>query len=62
VVEKAAYDFIHEIINCVKKLQQGNPFDNNITTGPMARIDLAQTLHKQMLQSVEKRRCACIGR
>jgi succinate-semialdehyde dehydrogenase/glutarate-semialdehyde dehydrogenase len=32
----------------IAKLKQGNPFEENITTGPVARIDLAEKLEQQM--------------
>lgn len=38
----------------IAKLKQGNPFDENSTTGPMARIDLAEKLEEQFRKSVGK--------
>jgi succinate-semialdehyde dehydrogenase/glutarate-semialdehyde dehydrogenase len=35
-------------------LKQGNPFEEGTTTGPMARLDLAEKLKKQMDASVAK--------
>ncbi len=51
VVENVYDDFINELINLIKKLRQGNPFEEDITTGPMARLDLAETLKNQMNHS-----------
>ncbi|MFI5135721.1 MAG: NAD-dependent succinate-semialdehyde dehydrogenase [Chitinophagales bacterium] len=50
--EKVKDEFIHKLIEGVKKLKQGNPLDENITTGPMARLDLAEKLEKQKNDSV----------
>lgn len=55
IVEKNVHDeFVHEILHLVHSLKQGNPFSTEITTGPMARIDLAEKLEKQMNASIQK--------
>lgn len=55
IVEQAAADeFIHQLQLQVQKLKQGDPFAGGITTGPMARTDLAQQLEQQMQDSVKK--------
>jgi succinate-semialdehyde dehydrogenase/glutarate-semialdehyde dehydrogenase len=54
VVQEAADDFIQEIQNGMQLLKQGNPFESGITTGPMARPDLAASLQRQLEQSVQK--------
>ncbi|MDP9080800.1 MAG: NAD-dependent succinate-semialdehyde dehydrogenase [Bacteroidota bacterium] len=46
-------EFVHQLELQIGKLKQGNPFDSTITTGPMARIDLAQELEKQMQLSIK---------
>ena len=51
VLEKAMNDFMKEIHAAIKTYKQGNPFDENINMGPMARIDLAENLQKQLQQS-----------
>lgn len=55
IVEKNVYDvFVQEILDLVNALKQGNPFSTEITTGPMARMDLAEKLEKQMNASIQK--------
>ncbi len=54
VVENVLEQFIAEVKWNVENLRQGNPFDENVTTGPMARIDLAKTLNEQMENSIKK--------
>jgi succinate-semialdehyde dehydrogenase / glutarate-semialdehyde dehydrogenase len=54
VMENVKDDFIQKLIDGIKKLKQGNPLDESVTTGPMARIDLAEKLEKQEKQSLDK--------
>jgi len=54
VLKDVATDFIHEFGELVKNLQQGDPFDARVTTGPMARLDLVDNLSRQLRQSVEQ--------
>lgn len=53
VVKEAADEFMHQLVSQFDKLKQGDPFQEGITTGPLARIDLANELQNQMLRSVE---------
>jgi len=53
VVKEAMDEFMHQLVSQIVKLKQGDPFKEGITTGPMARIDLANELQSQMLRSVE---------
>ena len=46
--------FLQEISTEIKKLKQGNPLETDITTGPLARQDLAIHLQKQMEASIQK--------
>jgi succinate-semialdehyde dehydrogenase/glutarate-semialdehyde dehydrogenase len=46
-------DFIQEFLIQLKTLRQGDPFNKNITTGPMARPDLANALQYQINHSVQ---------
>ncbi|MCS6808909.1 MAG: NAD-dependent succinate-semialdehyde dehydrogenase [Candidatus Kapabacteria bacterium] len=49
IVHAAVYDdFVYRIQQKISALKQGNPFDNTVTTGPMARIDLAEKLAMQV--------------
>jgi succinate-semialdehyde dehydrogenase/glutarate-semialdehyde dehydrogenase len=53
VLEKVKDEFIHKLLEYTGKLIQGNPLDEHITTGPMARIDLAEKLEEQQNASVK---------
>ncbi|MEP6466777.1 MAG: aldehyde dehydrogenase family protein, partial [Parafilimonas sp.] len=52
VVKEILNDFTEAVKAEIKKLKQGNPFDASVATGPLARLDLAEKLHKQVEQSV----------
>jgi succinate-semialdehyde dehydrogenase/glutarate-semialdehyde dehydrogenase len=54
VVEKVLDDFTDAVKAQIQKLKQGDPFDETVTTGPMARLDLAEKLYQQMQASVAK--------
>lgn len=55
IVEKNVHDeFVHEIFTIITSLKQGDPFDENISMGPMARTDLAEKLEQQMNDSIKK--------
>ncbi len=53
IVDEAVQDFMHEFLVQLKTLRQGDPFDKDTTTGPMARPDLVNTLENQMHRSVK---------
>ncbi|HEX3768725.1 MAG TPA: NAD-dependent succinate-semialdehyde dehydrogenase [Puia sp.] len=53
ILKDAAHDFLQHFLMQLKNLQQGDPFDKNINMGPMARLDLAQALDKQLKNSVK---------
>lgn len=53
VIEKVKTDFVQRLIDGVKKLKQGNQFDETTTTGPMARLDLAEKLEAQEKSSLK---------
>ena len=54
VVKEVLDDFITVTDALIKQLIQGNPLLPQTTTGPMARTDLAEQLHRQVQQSVER--------
>jgi succinate-semialdehyde dehydrogenase/glutarate-semialdehyde dehydrogenase len=54
VVKEAEDAFLRELLAEVKKLKQGNPLEAGVTTGPLARPDLAEHIQKQMKASIEK--------
>jgi succinate-semialdehyde dehydrogenase/glutarate-semialdehyde dehydrogenase len=45
-------DFLHRFAAAIKKIRQGNPLDPSTNMGPVARVDLAETLEKQLNQSI----------
>lgn len=53
-VGNAKDTFTQAVQNEIAKLKQGNPFDESITTGPMARIDLAEKIEQQFKASLNK--------
>lgn len=54
IVHKKHYKaFCESAIAKVGKMQAGDPFDREMAMGPLARIDLAQQLEKQLKESVE---------
>ena len=54
VLADALDAFMQEVYLLLPSYQQGDPFDNATTTGPLARLDLAENLQKQLQQSVSK--------
>ncbi len=54
VVKDAEDSFVGAILAEIKKLKQGNPFESGITTGPVARPDLAEHIQKQTDSSIQK--------
>jgi succinate-semialdehyde dehydrogenase / glutarate-semialdehyde dehydrogenase len=52
VMEKVKDEFLSHLQKNISALVQGNPLDEKITTGPMARLDLAEKLEKQMASSI----------
>lgn len=51
-VGKANEAFAAAVQNEIAQLNQGDPFNENTTTGPIARIDLAENLEQQLRNSV----------
>jgi succinate-semialdehyde dehydrogenase / glutarate-semialdehyde dehydrogenase len=54
ILKEAEAAFSQEFLKQLKNLKQGDPFDKNISTGPMARPDLVQALEAQLKNSVKK--------
>lgn len=52
VVNEVADDFTEAVKQEINKLKQGDPFDVSTTTGPMARLDLAEKLQAQLQASI----------
>lgn len=53
VLEQVKEKFIEAFLQNIKSLRQGDPLKEGITTGPMARVDLAEKLENQMLSSIK---------
>jgi succinate-semialdehyde dehydrogenase/glutarate-semialdehyde dehydrogenase len=52
VVSKVKDDFMNRFKSNIERLVQGNQLEEKTTTGPMARVDLAEDLEKQLSASV----------
>jgi succinate-semialdehyde dehydrogenase / glutarate-semialdehyde dehydrogenase len=61
VVEKVKDEFTDRVISNINQLKQGNPLDEGITFGPMARLDLAEKLQQQMEQSISANTIVALG-
>jgi succinate-semialdehyde dehydrogenase/glutarate-semialdehyde dehydrogenase len=53
VMEKVHDEFLAQVQKNVAMLKQGNPLDEKNTTGPLARIDLAEKLESQLKATVK---------
>ncbi len=54
ILLEGIYDeFVIKFTEAVKQLKSGDPMDDNIQIGPLARIDLADQLNKQVKESVK---------
>ncbi|HEY5744771.1 MAG TPA: NAD-dependent succinate-semialdehyde dehydrogenase [Chryseolinea sp.] len=53
VMEPVKEEFMSRFAENIKALRQGDPFDGNTSMGPVARVDLAETLEKQLNASVK---------
>ncbi|MCK4903142.1 MAG: NAD-dependent succinate-semialdehyde dehydrogenase, partial [Candidatus Marinimicrobia bacterium] len=53
VIESVLQEFQSLLIQNMKNVIMGDPFDKNINIGPMARIDLRDELHQQVVKSVK---------
>ncbi|MDP4250628.1 MAG: NAD-dependent succinate-semialdehyde dehydrogenase [Bacteroidota bacterium] len=54
VVKEAETAFLDKLLTEIKKLKQGNPLEKGISTGPVARPDLAEHIQKQMQDAIQK--------
>lgn len=54
VVQSVKDQFIERFQKNIEELKQGDPFAAETTTGPMARVDLAEDVEKQMKTSISK--------
>jgi len=62
IVHASIYnDFIDGFKKRIESLKQGDPFNEEIQMGPMARLDLAEKLRQQLVRSVQAGASIVIG-
>lgn len=61
VLDSIADEFVRRFVEAAGKLQLGDPNDASTTLAPMARQDLRDELHKQVLASIEKGAKSVLG-
>lgn len=62
VVEKVYDEFREKFVKTMRDIKTGDPNDASTQLGPIAREDLRETLHEQVLKSLEKgAKIACGG-
>jgi succinate-semialdehyde dehydrogenase/glutarate-semialdehyde dehydrogenase len=54
VDKRVKEEFATRFLENIKALRQGDPFLDATTTGPLARVDLADALEKQLNSSIEQ--------
>jgi succinate-semialdehyde dehydrogenase len=54
LIDKIADEFERIFVDATKSIKVGDPFDPAIQMGPMARVDLRDSLHKQVEGSVAR--------
>jgi succinate-semialdehyde dehydrogenase / glutarate-semialdehyde dehydrogenase len=61
VVPQIADEFVHRLKSRVETLKLGDPMDDATQIGPMARLDLRDTLHRQIRDSIAQGAVAVTG-
>ncbi|MBS7532472.1 NAD-dependent succinate-semialdehyde dehydrogenase [Ancylobacter sonchi] len=61
VEEKVADAFTEQFISHVRALRTGDPMDRDTQVGPIARADLRDDLHRQVMQSVREGAHVALG-
>jgi succinate-semialdehyde dehydrogenase/glutarate-semialdehyde dehydrogenase len=61
IVEKVYDEFVSEFKELAKAKNVGDPFEDGTDLGPMAREDLRDSLHEQVLKSIDKGARATLG-
>ncbi|MBU1425114.1 MAG: NAD-dependent succinate-semialdehyde dehydrogenase [Gammaproteobacteria bacterium] len=61
VVPEIADDFLHRFKTAVEALKLGDPMQDATQIGPMARLDLRDTLHRQITDSIAQGAVAVTG-
>ncbi|MEZ0539148.1 NAD-dependent succinate-semialdehyde dehydrogenase [Fibrella arboris] len=53
--------FTHRVAELIRAIKQGNPLDATIQMGPIARLDLADTLHRQVATAQQQGAVLLVG-
>ncbi|CAG0981621.1 succinate-semialdehyde dehydrogenase / glutarate-semialdehyde dehydrogenase [Anaerolineae bacterium] len=61
VVPQIADEFLHRLKTIVEALKLGDPMDDATQLGPMARLDLRDSLHRQVTDSIAQGAVAVTG-
>lgn len=61
VVESQKKDFEDLLVHAMKRTVLGDPLNEYTTVGPLARFDLRETLHNQVLESLNKGATCLLG-
>ncbi len=61
VAPQIAGEFLREFKSKVEALKPGDPMDDSTQIGPMARLDLRESLHRQVTDSIAQGAVAVIG-
>jgi len=61
VVDAIADEFVARFVDAVGRLHPGNPVDEKTTLAPMARVDLRDELHDQVLASIAAGAVVLVG-
>jgi succinate-semialdehyde dehydrogenase/glutarate-semialdehyde dehydrogenase len=61
VMEEVADEFIARFQDGLEALRPGNPLDEQTTLAPLARLDLCESLHKQVSASIQQGAVAVAG-
>lgn len=54
IAESLYTDFIDKFISVIQNKKMGNPMDKDTSIGPLARLDILETLYRQVDESVNK--------
>jgi succinate-semialdehyde dehydrogenase / glutarate-semialdehyde dehydrogenase len=61
VVKSVKQKFTEKFVEVVKGIRQGDPMDESTTMGPIARLDLAEGVEKQLQRSLERGAAMIVG-
>ena len=61
MVENQKKDFEDLFVHAMKRTVLGDPLNEYTTVGPLARFDLRETLHNQVLESLNKGATCLLG-